>query len=249
MAAPPPPRPWARLAPVAPSVARAPGRSRSERQVVARQWSGRRADQAQLAHRPVLAAHLAHASAGAARARRPGTPPASMTAVVRAITRAREAERTERTQAATRPAAGSSTSEVNSTGRPSRTAAASRAMTARRRPTSGARSVLLITSRSEKVTPGPPLRGTLSPPDTSSTKICWSASPSRERRGEVVAAALHQHQVEPGPKRASRSSTASRLAAMSSRIAVCGQQPVRTGVIRSASSTPARCRKSASSVV
>ncbi len=46
------------------------------------------------------------------------------------------------------------------------------------------------------MTPGPPLRGTLSPPDTSSTKICRSARPAGERRGEVVAAALHQHQVK-----------------------------------------------------
>ena len=44
-------------------------------------------------------------------------------------------------------------------------------------PTIGARSVLLTTSRSEKVTPGPPLRGTLSPPATSMTKICTSTRP------------------------------------------------------------------------
>ena len=60
-----------------------------------------------------------------------------------------ERSRTARTQAATSVASGSVTSEVNSTGRPSRTAAASRAITARSAPTSGARSVLLITSRSD----------------------------------------------------------------------------------------------------
>ena len=46
---------------------------------------------------------------------------------------------------------------------------ASRAMTSRSAPTCGARSILLMTSRSDRVTPGPPLRGILSPPDTSMT--------------------------------------------------------------------------------
>ena len=36
-------------------------------------------------------------------------------------------------------------------------------------PTSGARSILLITSKSERVMPGPPLRGILSPAETSIT--------------------------------------------------------------------------------
>ena len=42
-------------------------------------------------------------------------------------------------------------------------------ITPRSAPTSGARSILLITSRSDCVMPGPPLRGTLSPPATSTT--------------------------------------------------------------------------------
>ena len=41
--------------------------------------------------------------------------------------------------------------------------------TSRSAPTASARSTLLITSRSDCVTPGPPLRGTLSPPATSIT--------------------------------------------------------------------------------
>ena len=49
--------------------------------------------------------------------------------------------------------------------------------------------------------------------------------------------------------RDSSSSTASRLAVMSSRIAVCGQQPVCTASIRSSGRTALRRRKSASSVV
>ena len=47
--------------------------------------------------------------------------------------------------------------------------AASRAMTSRSAPTASARSILLMTRRSDCVTPGPPLRGTLSPPATSIT--------------------------------------------------------------------------------
>ena len=45
----------------------------------------------------------------------------------------------------------------------------SRSITARSAPTASARSVLLMTSRSDCVTPGPPLRGILSPPATSIT--------------------------------------------------------------------------------
>src|SRR6202011_5228679 len=82
-----------------------------------------------------------------------------------------------RTQASTGRAVGSSVSEINVKGRFCLTAAASRRITSRSAPTSGARSVLLTTSRSEYVTPGPPLRGTLSPPATSMTKICTSTSP------------------------------------------------------------------------
>ena len=45
----------------------------------------------------------------------------------------------------------------------------SRSITPRSAPTSGARSVLLMTSRSDCVMPGPPFRGILSPPETSMT--------------------------------------------------------------------------------
>jgi len=70
-------------------------------------------------------------------------------------------------------------------------------MTSREAPTSGARSVLLMTSRSEVVTPGPPLRGTLSPPETSSTKIYLRVGEAAaEGRREVVAAAFDDHQVK-----------------------------------------------------
>ena len=104
--------------------------------------------------------------------------------------------RPPRTHAITAVACGSSRSELKITGRPCLTTAASRSITSRLAPTSGARSVLLITSRSDVVTPGPPLRGTLSPPDTSSTKICRSARPRLKRRGQVVAAALDQDQIQ-----------------------------------------------------
>ena len=58
---------------------------------------------------------------------------------------------------------------VKRNGRSPRAAFESRAMTSRLAPTCGARSILLMTSRSDRVTPGPPLRGILSPPDTSIT--------------------------------------------------------------------------------
>ena len=47
--------------------------------------------------------------------------------------------------------------------------AASRSITSSEAPTIGARSILLMTSRSERVMPGPPLRGILSPAATSMT--------------------------------------------------------------------------------
>src|SRR5678815_3159910 len=56
---------------------------------------------------------------------------------------------------------------VKTYGREPRIMRESRSMTARSAPTKGARSVLLITRRSERVMPGPPLRGILSPPATS----------------------------------------------------------------------------------
>src|SRR5437773_9317696 len=58
---------------------------------------------------------------------------------------------------------------VKTNGRSPRIVRESRAMIQRSAPTCGARSVLLMTSRSDRVTPGPPLRGILSPPDTSIT--------------------------------------------------------------------------------
>ena len=51
-----------------------------------------------------------------------------------------------------------SRSETSKVGRSPRTFAASRRITSRSAPTSGARSILLITSKSERVTPGPPAR-------------------------------------------------------------------------------------------
>ena len=78
-------------------------------------------------------------------------------------------------------------------------------------PTYGARSVLLITSRSARAIPGPPLRGMSSPPATSITKICTSA-----RAGEKIAVRLSPplstNTRSSGPVAASSSSTASRLA-------------------------------------
>ena len=110
------------------------------------------------------------------------------------------------------------------------------------------RSVLLTTNRSARPIPGPPLRATSPPPATSSTKICASTS-----AGEKVAVRLSPpdstRTTSSGAKSASRSSTASRLAVTSSRIAVCGQAPVSTARIRSGSSTPAERRKRASSSV
>ena len=44
--------------------------------------------------------------------------------------------------------------------------------------------------------PGPPLRGMSSPAATSITKICTSASAGREDRGQVVAAALDEDDVQ-----------------------------------------------------
>src|SRR5215813_4362950 len=58
---------------------------------------------------------------------------------------------------------------LNTKGRVPRMRLASRSMTASEAPTWGARSILLITSRSERVMPGPPLDGILSPAATSMT--------------------------------------------------------------------------------
>src|ERR1019366_7967879 len=130
-----------------------------DRQVVAGQRAGRGPDQAEFAAVPDVAAHLPQCER-----RRTGQfteHPAGLD------DRGRPGDHA----AAIALAAGSATSEVNNVGRSPRTAAASRAITPRSAPTNAARSVLLMTSRSERVTPGPPLRGTLSPPATSITKI------------------------------------------------------------------------------
>src|SRR5438477_4388712 len=58
---------------------------------------------------------------------------------------------------------------VNTKGRAPRIFFASRSITSSEAPTCGARSTLLITSRSERVIPGPPLEGILSPAATSIT--------------------------------------------------------------------------------
>src|SRR5256885_196986 len=74
---------------------------------------------------------------------------------------------------------------VNTNGRCPRIFLASRSMTSSEAPTCGARSILLITSRSERVMPGPPFDGILSPAATSMTYTVRSAS-----SGENVAARL-----------------------------------------------------------
>jgi alkylhydroperoxidase family enzyme len=58
---------------------------------------------------------------------------------------------------------------VKTNGRSPRCWRASRSITSRSAPTSGARSILLMISRSERVMPGPPLRGIFSPAETSIT--------------------------------------------------------------------------------
>src|SRR6185436_6948671 len=55
---------------------------------------------------------------------------------------------------------------VNRNGRWPRIFLASRSITSSDAPTAGARSILLMTSRSDRVIPGPPLRGILSPAAT-----------------------------------------------------------------------------------
>src|SRR6266700_318775 len=74
---------------------------------------------------------------------------------------------------------------VNTNGRGPRMRLASRSMTSSEAPTCGARSILLMTRRSERVMPGPPLEGSLSAAATSMTYTVRSAS-----SGENVAARL-----------------------------------------------------------
>ena len=79
--------------------------------------------------------------------------------------------------------------------------------------------------------PGPPLRGTLSPPATSMTKI-WTSTSARLNVAVRLSPPLSSRSSS-GANRRSRSSSASRFSLMSSRIAVCGQQPVCTPTMRS----------------
>ena len=65
-------------------------------------------------------------------------------------------------------------------------------ITSRSAPTYGARSVLLMTSRSERVMPGPPLRGIFSPPADVDHVDRQVGEIGREGRGEVVAAGFDE---------------------------------------------------------
>ena len=179
----------------------------TEPQPVTAQWTGRAVDHRQR-----------QSSARARRSRAPASAPRSTSAARPCARDSRDRPRSRswrRSCAQRRTACGRSpagqlvpapsrpprrrhlaaTSDVKAIGRSPRRALASRSITPRSALTNGARSVLLITSRSAVVTPGPPLRGTLSPPATSITKICRSTSAAAEDRGEVVAAALHQRQL------------------------------------------------------
>ena len=93
--------------------------------------------------------------------------------------------------------------------------------------------------------PGPPLRGTLSPPATSITYTVKSASSEREVGREVVAARLAEQQLGAGLAPALSSSTRRGLADVS-RIAACGQPPVSTARMRSAGSAPFRVNSASS---
>ena len=87
---------------------------------------------------------------------------------------------------------------ANWNGRSPRIRRASRSITSSQAPTCGARSVLLMISRSERVTPGPPLRGILSPARDVDDIEGEIGELGREGRRQVVAADLDQDQVEVG---------------------------------------------------
>mmetsp|Transcript_157879 Transcript_157879/g.483795 ORF Transcript_157879/g.483795 Transcript_157879/m.483795 type:complete len:216 (-) Transcript_157879:230-877(-) len=129
-----------------------------------------------------------------------------------------------------------------------RMARASRRMTSRSAPTAAARSTLLITSRSDCVMPGPPFRGTLSPPATSMTYTVKSAS-SREKLAARLSPPLSQISSWIPECSAERLSNANRFPVMSSRMAACGQPPVSTARILSGASALFRVKNSASSRV
>lgn len=104
--------------------------------------------------------------------------------------------RCARTQANTSEAAGSSVNEIIAVGRPSRTAAASRAITVRSAPTIGARSVLLITSRSEKGHAGTALARHLVAARNIDDEDLHVDQPGGEGSGEIVATRFDEDEVE-----------------------------------------------------
>ncbi len=112
-------------------------------------------------------------------------------------------------------------------GRPSRTARASASMASRSTPTNGARSVLLTTSKSQRSTPGPRLRGMSSPPATSITKIHQSTRSSEKVEARLSPPDSKMMSSTPGNLRSS-SSPAAMLSVGSSRMTVCGQAPAST---------------------
>lgn len=69
-------------------------------------------------------------------------------------------------------------------------------MTSRLAPTYGARSILLMTRRSDRVMPGPPFRGILSPSATSITKIVASTSSGLNVAERLSPAALDKEKLD-----------------------------------------------------
>jgi hypothetical protein len=87
--------------------------------------------------------------------------------------------------------------EPSTTGAPPRTRRASPSITPRSAPTSGARSPLLTTSSSERVTTGPPLRAPCPRPPRRPRR--WRRRPARARRRPPgCRPRLHEHELE-GP--------------------------------------------------
>ena len=114
--------------------------------------------------------------------------------------------------------------------------------------TYSAMSILLMINRSDLVMPGPPLRGILSPADTSITYRVRSDS-----SGLKVADRLSPPDSTSTSSRFGcrfcRSSMAAKFMEASSRMAVWGQPPVSTPSMRSAGRALCFSRKSASSLV
>jgi hypothetical protein len=106
---------------------------------------------------------------------------------------------------------------------------------------------LLMTSKSVCVMPGPPLRGILSPPQTSITWIVKSASSRLKHAARLSPPDSMKRSW--GLNFACSSSRASRFEEISSRMAACGQPPVSTARMRSAGSAPCLVRNSPSSFV